>query len=191
MQRTRVRALAWENPTCCGATKPVRHNSWACTLEPASHNYWARVPKPLKSVHLEPVLHNREATAMRSPCTAMKSRPCSPQLEKACAQQRRPNTAKKKRVPLGSILINPPLLGHRKTLICLQSLQIWFVNPRFHIKVYIMYSFMSAFFLSAYFFWNLSILMHIAVIYSFLLLCNIPQVVYLFTSRWTFGLFPV
>ena len=23
---TRVRALVWEDPTCCGATKPVRHN---------------------------------------------------------------------------------------------------------------------------------------------------------------------
>ena len=32
---------------------------------------------------------------MRSPCTAMKSSPLSPQLEKACAQQRRPNTTKK------------------------------------------------------------------------------------------------
>ena len=36
-----------------------------------------------------------EATAMRSPRTAMKSSPRSLQLEKACAQQRRPNTAKK------------------------------------------------------------------------------------------------
>ena len=26
MQGTRVRALVWENPTCHGATKPVRHN---------------------------------------------------------------------------------------------------------------------------------------------------------------------
>ena len=26
MQGTRVRALIWENPTCHGATKPVRHN---------------------------------------------------------------------------------------------------------------------------------------------------------------------
>ena len=34
---------------------------------------------------------------MRSPRTAMKSSPCLPQLEKACAQQRRPNAAKKKK----------------------------------------------------------------------------------------------
>ena len=26
MQGTRVRALVREDPTCCGATKPVRHN---------------------------------------------------------------------------------------------------------------------------------------------------------------------
>ena len=26
MQGTRVRALVWEDPTCCGATRPVSHN---------------------------------------------------------------------------------------------------------------------------------------------------------------------
>ena len=41
MQGTRVRALLWEDPTCRRATKPVRHNYWACALEPASHNYWS------------------------------------------------------------------------------------------------------------------------------------------------------
>ena len=45
MQGTRVRALAWEDPICCGGTKPVRHNYWACALEPMSHNYWAHVPR--------------------------------------------------------------------------------------------------------------------------------------------------
>ena len=39
MQGTRVRALAREDPTCCGATKPVRHSYRACALEPTSHNY--------------------------------------------------------------------------------------------------------------------------------------------------------
>ena len=34
---------------------------------------------------------------MRSPHTAKKSRPCSPQLEKARTQQRRPDAAKKKK----------------------------------------------------------------------------------------------
>ena len=36
----------------------------------------------------------RGATSMRSPRTAMKSSPCSPQLEKAKMQQRRPSAAK-------------------------------------------------------------------------------------------------
>ena len=30
VQGTRVRALVWEDPTCCGATRPVSHNYWAC-----------------------------------------------------------------------------------------------------------------------------------------------------------------
>ena len=34
---------------------------------------------------------------MRSPRTSTKGSPCSPQLEKAHAQQRRPNAAKKKK----------------------------------------------------------------------------------------------
>ena len=37
-----------------------------------------------------------EATTMRSPRTAAKSNPRSPQLEKACMQQRRPNATKDK-----------------------------------------------------------------------------------------------
>ena len=53
MQGTQLRPLVQEDPTCPGATKPVRHNYWACTLEPVSHNYWgphattteARVPR--------------------------------------------------------------------------------------------------------------------------------------------------
>ena len=61
MQGTRVRALVWEDPTCRGATKPVRHNYWACTLEPASHNYWARLPQLLKPTCLEPVLCNKRS----------------------------------------------------------------------------------------------------------------------------------
>ena len=59
MQGTRVRALVWEDPTCRGATKPMRHNYWAWALEPTSHNYWAHVPQLLKPVGLEPVLHNK------------------------------------------------------------------------------------------------------------------------------------
>ena len=41
MQGTRVWALVREDPTCHGATKPVHHSYWSCTLEPMSHNYWS------------------------------------------------------------------------------------------------------------------------------------------------------
>ena len=61
MQGTWVRALVQEDPTGCGATKPMCHNYWTCALEPASHNYWAHVPQLLKPVHLEPVLHNKRS----------------------------------------------------------------------------------------------------------------------------------
>ena len=60
MQGTRVQALVQEDPTCHGATKPVRHNYWACALEPVSHNYWAHVPQLLKPARLEPVLRNEK-----------------------------------------------------------------------------------------------------------------------------------
>ena len=60
MQGTQVRSLVREDPTCRGATKPVRHNYWARALEPASHKYWAHVPQLLKPVCLEPVLRNEK-----------------------------------------------------------------------------------------------------------------------------------
>ena len=41
MQGTRVRSLVREDPRCHGATKPERHNYWACALEPVSRNYWS------------------------------------------------------------------------------------------------------------------------------------------------------
>ena len=78
MQGTRVQSLVWEDPTCHRATKPVRHNSWACALEPASLNYWARVPQLLKPVchnywacALEPASHNywaREPQLLKPVC---------------------------------------------------------------------------------------------------------------------------
>ena len=41
MQGTQLRSLVWEGLTCREATKPVRHNHWACALEPARHSYWS------------------------------------------------------------------------------------------------------------------------------------------------------
>ena len=59
-QGTWVPSLVWEDPTCCGAPKPVSHNYWVCALESASRNYWAHMPQLLKPERLEPVLHNKE-----------------------------------------------------------------------------------------------------------------------------------
>ena len=120
MQGAQVWSLGWEDPTCCRATKPVHHNYWACTLEPARHNYWARAPQLLKPTHsrarksqlLSPhaattearmpraCALQRETTAMRSPRATTKSSPHSPQLEKACTQQWRPNAAKNNKIKL-------------------------------------------------------------------------------------------
>ena len=94
MQWTWVRALVQEHPTCHGATKPVRHNYWACVLELMSQNYWAHEPQLLMPACLELCSATREATTMRSPCTTVKNSPSSPQLKKAPTQQWRPNAAK-------------------------------------------------------------------------------------------------
>ena len=55
MQGTRVRSLVREDPTCCGATKPVCHNYWACVLQ------------LLKPVCLEPVLRNKRSHRNEKP----------------------------------------------------------------------------------------------------------------------------
>ena len=68
MQGTQVRTQVQEDPTCRGATKPVRHNYWACTLEPTSHKYWARESQ---------VLSTRATTT-----EAHVPRACAPQQEK-------------------------------------------------------------------------------------------------------------
>ena len=67
MQETRVRALVWEDPTCHRATKPIRHNYWACILKPTSHNYWAHMPQLLTPVRLEPMLCNKRCHRNEKP----------------------------------------------------------------------------------------------------------------------------
>ena len=132
MQGTWVWALVQEDPTCRGATKPVRHNYWACALEPASHNYWALVPQLLKPAPLEPVLHKRSHCSEELH-TATKSSPRSPQLEKARVQQRRPNTAKinkhifkKTKKILQTFCSTPPWL-HHLSLIRIFLIQLYFL----------------------------------------------------------------
>ena len=75
MQGTRVWALVWEDLTCRGVTKPVRHNYWIGTLEPVSHNYWARVPQLLKPAHPEPVLRNKRSHHNEKPVHCNKEKP--------------------------------------------------------------------------------------------------------------------
>ena len=67
MQGTQVQALVWEDPTCHRATKLMRHNYWACALEPKSHNYWACMPQLLKPTRLEPVLCNKRSHRSEKP----------------------------------------------------------------------------------------------------------------------------
>ena len=55
MQGTRVQALVREDPTCRGATKPVRHN------------YWAHAPQLLKPTCLEHVLCNKRSHRNEKP----------------------------------------------------------------------------------------------------------------------------
>ena len=57
---------------------------------------WAREPQLLSLRVWSLCSATREAAIVRGPHTAMKSGPRSPQLEKALAQKRRPNTAKNK-----------------------------------------------------------------------------------------------
>ena len=57
---------------------------------------WAREPRLLSLRVWSLCSATREAAMVRGLCTAMKSGPRSPQLEKALAQKRRPNTAKNK-----------------------------------------------------------------------------------------------
>ena len=86
MQGTQVRSLVWEDPTCHGATKPRHHNYWACEpqlLSPCTATTEARTPRACGP--------QGEAATMRSPRSATKSSPHWPQLEKAHAQQWRPN----------------------------------------------------------------------------------------------------
>ena len=83
MQGTRVRSLVQEDPTSRGATKPM------------CDNYWAHMPQLLKPVRLEPVLRNKRSHSNEKPAHHNED-PRSPQLEKVCEHQQRPNAAQNK-----------------------------------------------------------------------------------------------
>ena len=58
MQGTRVQALVQKDPTCCGATKPLRHNYWA-------HMPRARAPQHEKPPQWEARAPQRRVTPTR------------------------------------------------------------------------------------------------------------------------------
>ena len=96
MQGTRVQALVPEDPTYREAAKPMRHNYWACTLQPMSHNYWSPRATTTEAWTPRTCAPQQEKPSQWEACAPQQRvAPRSPQLEKACAQQRRPNAAKK------------------------------------------------------------------------------------------------
>ena len=88
--RTWVRSLVSEDLTCLGAAKPMHHNSWARMLQllsPRAATIEAHVPRACAPWFEKPL--EQEARTPR-----WMSSPCSPQLEKALSQQRRPSATK-------------------------------------------------------------------------------------------------
>ena len=83
MQGTWIWVLVPEDPTCRGATEPVRHDCWAYA------------PQLLRPVWLEPMLCNGRGHHNGRPVHCAKSGPHSPQLEKACATTRTKCSQKK------------------------------------------------------------------------------------------------
>ena len=95
VQGTRVRSLVREDPMCCRATKPARHNCWAHTpqllkpmrsracvpqlLESTCHKYWAHTLQLLKPVHPNKRSHLKENPTHHNeewpPLTAMREKP--------------------------------------------------------------------------------------------------------------------
>ena len=85
MQWTRVQALVREDPTCRGATDLMHHSYWLRLRSRAQEPQLLSLRATATEAHM-PRVHapqQREATAARSPHTAKKSGPRSPQLEKS------------------------------------------------------------------------------------------------------------
>ena len=76
-------SLVREDSTCCGKTKPMRHN------------YWARLLQLLKSAHSKTfALQHKKPPQWEAPAPQPDSSLHSPQLEKACAHQWWPRAVK-------------------------------------------------------------------------------------------------
>ena len=97
MQGTWVQSLAWEDPTWHRATKTERHNSEALALEPGGCNCWAHTLQLLKPACPRAHAPQQQKTPQwGAHALLLESSFCSPQLEKACAQQQRLSAAKSK-----------------------------------------------------------------------------------------------
>ena len=70
MQRTWVRSLVWEDPTCCGAAKPVCHEYRVQALQ-----------------YCKPVLCNKRSHHNEKPAHNTTEQPPPLQWEKTCVQQ--------------------------------------------------------------------------------------------------------
>ena len=78
MQETQVQSLIQEDPTHCGATKPMQRSCWACALEPGSRSCWAHALRCWSLCALGPVRCNRSChnekpvhcNQEQPPCTA-------------------------------------------------------------------------------------------------------------------------
>ena len=80
IQGTRVWALVREDPTCRGATKPVRHNYWACVPQLLSLRSRACKPQLLKPTRLEPMLCNKRIHRSEKPAHHNKD-PMQPKIK--------------------------------------------------------------------------------------------------------------
>ena len=94
MQETWFQSLIQEDPTCCGAMKPVHRNYGVSAIawEPRLLSPRAAVSE---ACTLEAVLCNKKSRTMGSPCTTGEQPPLTATREKA-TQQRRPSIAENK-----------------------------------------------------------------------------------------------
>ena len=76
-------SLIQEDPTCCGAAKPMRHSYWACALEPGKCNCWAHVPRACAPHQEKPLQWETLAPQLESSLH-------SPQLEKTPCKNEQP-----------------------------------------------------------------------------------------------------
>ena len=121
MQETRVWSLIWEDSMCPGASKPVHHNRWACTVKPMSCNHWS----PRTS---EPTLCSERSHLSEKPGHE-EEQPRSPQLEKS-PHSNEDSAVKIQRqwLKLTSSLLTAFLKNHWDSVLNISRLVVFFFN---------------------------------------------------------------